>query len=228
MTRQRLHRAERREAILDVATEVFGRLGFESTRMDDVAKAAGIAKGLLYKHFSSKDALFQALIDRQGEAYAGELRHSLEDADVAADPFGALRDGLGFWLRKMGDDTATFNVTDPGVHHAYDGLRESLRAVIADSVRAAQPGVSAPYARLVAALIQGAAENLGLAWRDDPGAIGADEALDILAAFCWGGVTQLLGAGPVGGTAPQLTDPAAAAGSRGSRGRRRGGAARRR
>ena len=177
---------------------MFGRLGFESTRMDDVAKAAGIAKGLLYKHFSSKDALFQALIDRQGESYAGELRDSLKQADIAADPYGAMRDGLSFWLRKMGDDTATFNLTDPGVHHGYDTLRGSLRAVIAESVRAAQPGVGAPYAGLVAALIQGAAENLGLAWRDDPGAIDAEEALDILATFCWGGVTAVLGAGTLG------------------------------
>ena len=166
--------------------------------MDDVAKAAGIAKGLLYKHFSSKDTLFQALIDRQGEAYAGELRRSLEHADVGADPSGAMREGLAFWLRKIGDHTATFNLTDPGVHHAYDGLRASLRAVIAESVRAAQPDIGAPYARLVAALIQGAAENLGLAWRDDPTTISADEALDILAAFCWGGVTNLLGARPGG------------------------------
>jgi len=95
----------------------------------------------------------------------------------------------------MGDGNATFNLTDPGVHHAYDGLRESLRAIIADSVRAARPDVGAPYARLVAALIQGAAENLGLAWRDDPAGIDAEEALDILTAFCWGGVTQLLPAG---------------------------------
>jgi AcrR family transcriptional regulator len=196
MTRQRMSGAQRRDAILDSATEVFGRLGFESTRMDDVAKTAGIAKGLLYKHFSSKDALFQALIDRQGEAYARELRDSLAHADLGADPFGAMRDGLAFWLRKMGDETATFNLTDPGVHHGYDGLRASLRAVIAESVRTAQPGVGAPYARLVAALIQGAAENLGLAWRDDPGDVGADEALDLLTAFCWGGVTQLLGRDP--------------------------------
>ena len=196
MARQRLSSAERRDAILDVATEVFGRLGFEATRMDDVAKAAGIAKGLLYKHFSSKDALFQALIDRQGEVYAGELRNSLAQADLGADPFGAMREGLGFWLQKMGDETATFNLNDPGVHHGYDGLRSSLRAVIAESVRTAQPGVSEPHARLVAALIQGAAENLGLAWRDNPGDVGPDEALDILAGFCWGGVTQLLGQDP--------------------------------
>jgi AcrR family transcriptional regulator len=186
-----LTREARREAILDAATDVFGRLGFEATRMEDVAKTAGIAKGLLYKHFSSKNALFQALIDRQTSAYAGELQGALAGSDLAQDPLGALRSGLAFWLRKAGDQTATFNVTDPGVHHAYDALRDSLREIIADAIRRAQPEVADPYLRLVAALVQGAAESLGLVWRASPDDVDADAALDLLAAFCWGGLMQL-------------------------------------
>ncbi len=187
----RLTREARRETILDAATEVFGRLGFEATRMEDVAKAAGIAKGLLYKHFPSKDALFQALIDRQGGTYAAELRGALAGSDLDADPLGTLREGLAFWLRKVGDEAATFNVTDPGVHDAYEGLRDSLREVIADAIRRTQPWVPEPYPRLVASLIQGAAESLGLVWRAEPGAISADEALGLLTSFCWGGLTEL-------------------------------------
>ncbi len=191
MGKPRLTREARRETILDAATEVFGRLGFEATRMEDVATAAGIAKGLLYKHFSSKDALFQALIDRQGQAYAAELRGALAGSDLDADPLGTLREGLAFWLRKVGDEAATFNVTDPGVHDAYAGLRDSLREVIADAIRQSQPWVPEPYPRLVASLIQGAAESLGLVWRDEPDAVGADDALGLLTAFCWGGLMEL-------------------------------------
>ncbi len=197
MAKPRLTREARRETILDAASEVFGRLGFEATRMEDVAKAAGIAKGLLYQHFSSKDALFQALIDRQGRAYAAELRGALAGSDLDADPRGTLREGLAFWLGKVGDQAATFNVTDPGVHDAYDSLRDSLREVIADALRLSQPWVPEPYPRLVAALIQGAAESLGLVWRAEPAAVGADEALGLLTAFCWGGLTELgRGTGP--------------------------------
>ena len=83
MAGERMSREERRNAILDAATEVFAAKGFEATRMDDVARAASIAKGLLYKHFSSKDALFEALVDRQGRAYAAELRGVLQSADAA-------------------------------------------------------------------------------------------------------------------------------------------------
>jgi AcrR family transcriptional regulator len=159
--------------------------------MDDVAKSAGIAKGLLYKHFPSKDALFEALIDRQGRTYAAELRGALSATDAASKPFDALRAGLALWLRTVGDERAAFNVTDPGVHDGYDSLRERMRDVIADSIRAVEPTAEEPYPRLIAALIQGAAENFGLVWRANAGAITEDEALDILASFCWGGVTML-------------------------------------
>src|SRR6202050_1433347 len=191
MGKPRLTREARRETILDAATDVFGRLGFEATRMEDVAKAAGIAKGLLYQHFSSKDALFQALIDRQGLAYAAELRGALAGSDLDADPRGTLREGLAFWLGQVGDQAAPSNSTDPGVHDAYDSLRDSLREVIADAVRRSQPWVPEPYPRLVAALIQGAAESLGLVWRAGPAAVGGDAALGRPTAFCWGGLTDL-------------------------------------
>src|SRR5690348_8358437 len=93
MARERLSRAERRTAILDAAGEVFGAKGFEATRMDDVARVAGIAKGLLYKHFDSKDALFEALVDRRGELYVAELRGLLAAQGVADSPLEATRQG---------------------------------------------------------------------------------------------------------------------------------------
>src|SRR2546426_8298300 len=141
MASERLSREERRNAILDAAADVFGRLGFEATRMDDVAKAAGIAKGLLYKHFPSKDALFEALVDRQGVVQAAELRGALLATDVVSNPQDALRRGLALWLRAIGDDEAPFNFTDPGAHDAYDTLRDRMRAVIAEAVQTVEPAV---------------------------------------------------------------------------------------
>jgi AcrR family transcriptional regulator len=54
--------AERREAILDAALEEFIARGFAATRLDDVAKHAGVAKGTIYLHFRDKETLFQELI----------------------------------------------------------------------------------------------------------------------------------------------------------------------
>jgi len=193
--RVRLSREVRRHQILRSAAAVFGRLGFENARMEDVAKEAGIAKGLLYKHFPSKDELFRALVAQQGRTYASELRSALAEQPLADDPAAALRAGLAFWLGLLGDERASFNLTDPGVHSAYDGLRASLRQVIADALRTVAPSTPEPYPQLVAALVQGSAENLGLAWRDLPERVDQREALELLTEFCWGGLAALAEAG---------------------------------
>ena len=54
--------AARRSAILDAALEEFSARGFADTRLDDVARRAGVAKGTIYLHFKDKEALFQELI----------------------------------------------------------------------------------------------------------------------------------------------------------------------
>lgn len=54
--------AERRQAIIEAALDEFVAFGFAATRLDDVAKRAGVAKGTIYLHFKDKEALFQELI----------------------------------------------------------------------------------------------------------------------------------------------------------------------
>ncbi len=54
--------AERREAIIAAAMDEFIAAGYAATRLDDVAKRAGVAKGTIYLHFKDKEALFEELI----------------------------------------------------------------------------------------------------------------------------------------------------------------------
>lgn len=53
---------QRRHQILDAATAVFSRLGFERARMDDIAEEAGVSKGALYLYYKSKDAIIATLL----------------------------------------------------------------------------------------------------------------------------------------------------------------------
>jgi AcrR family transcriptional regulator len=55
-------RSERRTAILSAALEEFAACGFEATRLDDVARRAGVAKGTIYLYFRDKQSLFQELV----------------------------------------------------------------------------------------------------------------------------------------------------------------------
>jgi AcrR family transcriptional regulator len=55
----------RPEEILDAALTLFTEKGFSSTRMIDVAKAAGISKGTLYLYFESKEAIFRDVVQQR-------------------------------------------------------------------------------------------------------------------------------------------------------------------
>jgi AcrR family transcriptional regulator len=54
--------AERRAAIIEAAMDEFIARGFAATRLDDVAKRAGVAKGTIYLHFKDKESMFEELI----------------------------------------------------------------------------------------------------------------------------------------------------------------------
>jgi AcrR family transcriptional regulator len=54
--------AERRGAIIEAAMDEFIARGFAATRLEDVARRAGVAKGTIYLHFKDKEALFEELI----------------------------------------------------------------------------------------------------------------------------------------------------------------------
>ena len=54
----------RKEEILDVATRLFAERGYEGASMNDVAERVGMRKASLFYHFATKDALYEAVLDR--------------------------------------------------------------------------------------------------------------------------------------------------------------------
>jgi AcrR family transcriptional regulator len=54
--------AERRAAIVEAAMDEFIARGFAATRLDDIAKRAGVAKGTIYLHFKDKESMFEELV----------------------------------------------------------------------------------------------------------------------------------------------------------------------
>lgn len=54
---------KRREQILQTAFDLFSRRGFSGTTTKDIARAAGVSEAMVFKHFSSKDELYSAIIE---------------------------------------------------------------------------------------------------------------------------------------------------------------------
>jgi AcrR family transcriptional regulator len=79
--------ARKRKAILDAATEVFLKSGYLGTNMDEIAALSGVSKQTVYKHFSSKEALFIEIVtsmtDNAGDVVRNEVAELDEGGDVA-------------------------------------------------------------------------------------------------------------------------------------------------
>ena len=141
---ERSGRAQRsRQAILDAAARLFAERGYAGTSVDAIVRAAGITKGGLYFHFSSKRALALAVIaenQRRWQARALEeaQRHPRAVDRLFAMPRALARmaeDGQGpAALRALLDELGR----DPEVRHeAYGTLGMAVR-VVADQFREAQ------------------------------------------------------------------------------------------
>ncbi|WP_343044598.1 TetR/AcrR family transcriptional regulator [Allomesorhizobium camelthorni] len=77
----------KRKAILDAATEVFLKSGYLGANMDEIAALSGVSKQTVYKHFSSKEALFIEIVtsmtDNAGDVVRNEVAELDEGGDVA-------------------------------------------------------------------------------------------------------------------------------------------------
>ena len=74
-----------REAVLDAALRLLGRSGYRKTTLDDLAQESGIARRSIYVHFTSKEEIFLASIDRVVERLIAELQRIANEEAEASD-----------------------------------------------------------------------------------------------------------------------------------------------
>jgi AcrR family transcriptional regulator len=95
--RRRLPPAERRVLIVEAAGRLFGERGYDGTRLEDVAVAAGVTKPVLYRHFDNKTGLYLALLERH-RADLGSFAAAIPAAGTL-EP--RLRAVLDVWLEYV-------------------------------------------------------------------------------------------------------------------------------
>jgi AcrR family transcriptional regulator len=87
--KQRPKGQARAQHILDVASELILRWGYDKTTIDDIARKAEVAKGTIYLHWKTREDLFDALMMRESIALSDDYRQR-----VAADPSGSTLRGI--------------------------------------------------------------------------------------------------------------------------------------
>jgi AcrR family transcriptional regulator len=79
LTNRKVLAKERRNQLVDVALRLFAEHGMERTSIKDIAAASGVAPGLLYHYFRSKEDLLWAIIERHNPL--GEMREVFAGTD---------------------------------------------------------------------------------------------------------------------------------------------------
>lgn len=160
---------DKRALILAAAVRVFSREGYHDARVGDIAKEAGVAYGLVYHYFPSKEAVLEAVFRETWGAMLAAIRGVEERGGTAADQ---LRRVCKLVLRSWGDDPDLIRVLvrevhrSEQIHREIDEIGEAFAALERIVARGQEEGTftSELKARTVAWMLYGALEELLTGW----------------------------------------------------------------
>ena len=160
---------EKRRLILRAAITVFARSGYHTSRVSDVAKEAGVAYGLVYHYFGSKEDLLETVFRRSWSRML-EAVEEVEQSDTTAREqiAGVARIVLGAWqvdpdlvrvlVREVARSPQLGREVDE-IAHAFDALERIV-------VRGQERGELRTHVepRLAAWILYGALEEILTGW----------------------------------------------------------------
>lgn len=120
---------DNRERILAAARRHFNSPGYNSARVADIAKDAGVSRATVYNHFPDKDAILAALVDEYLAGYARIGEAMSATVDVGDTVFAILL--------RMVEDTLMWRVENADLRPAIDVARQVLPANVLEANRAA-------------------------------------------------------------------------------------------
>src|SRR3954467_8965289 len=131
---------DKRRIILDAAVRVFAREGFHSCRVSDIANEAGVAYGLVYHYFKSKDQVLDTLFLERWDVLLEAIRHTDLDDVPAEQKLTAI---AGFIIESYRHDP------------------DLMKAIIVQATRAANPCGATHIGKIAEAyaLIRGVVEK---------------------------------------------------------------------
>src|SRR5437764_6616923 len=99
----RLKAQQRREQLMEVATKLFARNGYEATTTAAIALAAGVTEPILYRHFKSKQELFVAIVKSVSNQTFKHWESLIAGIDDPADQIRRIATQLPAHMDQMAD-----------------------------------------------------------------------------------------------------------------------------
>jgi TetR/AcrR family fatty acid metabolism transcriptional regulator len=160
---------DKRTRILDAAIRVFAQHGYHEARVGDIAEDAGVAHGLLYHYFASKDDVLRTIFVENW----GQLIARFRAVEVANEPAGEKLEGIAkILLRTWRNDPAlvTVMVREVARSHQLQDRVDEVREAFAIVQRIVEEGQAAGAfrrdldARLASWLFYGGLEEVLTGW----------------------------------------------------------------
>ena len=190
----RLPRGERREQLLEAASELFVDRGYHAAGMDEIADRAGVSKPVLYQHFTSKLDLYLAVLQQHVEILVTSVREAL---DTTTDNRQRLRDAVQAFFDFIEDDAQGYRlifendyVTEPQVAAqvkvATDSCTDAVFALISQD-----SGLEPHRARMIAVGLVALSVNSARYWLDAEKPVSKKDAVNGTVQFAWGGLSHV-------------------------------------
>jgi AcrR family transcriptional regulator len=159
--------------LLDCAEGLFIEQGFDGVSIEDVCRAAGVSRPVVYEHFGSKSGVYLACIRRIRDEFDAALVASARDAPdlrtalrlAATAFFTTVEQQPQRWSLVYGSSTGMVGAMADDLSL----LRAGTVGRIAELITAHRPDADVRRAEVVANMISGAGEQLGRWWLRHPG-----------------------------------------------------------
>lgn len=171
--RRRLTGKQREEQLLDVAEDLFTERGYEGVSVEDIARAAGVSRPVVYQHHGSQEGIFVACVRR--------ARHEFEDTLVTAiataggDMDELITAGGRVFLELVANDPRRWALLFTSSSGLGGDMAEQLIKLrrqtierIADVASPYPVGLDRPSLLAAAHVISGIGEQLGHWWLAHP------------------------------------------------------------
>ena len=172
--RQRLRPEVRRERLVEAATGVFAERGYEGARVEQIADAADVSPGLLYRHFEGKQELYTEILQLANREL---MAHLMQAAAPDLPTPERVRRGLDAFFTFVENHRQLWqmlmkDVLEPDIAEIREEVtRRSVQAIAVMAAQDYSNGGDMPHERElegVAVVVVGAAVSLASWWNDHP------------------------------------------------------------
>ncbi len=193
--RRRMRGSERRAQLLNVARRVFGKSGFHSVSMEEVASEAGVTKPILYDHFPSKKELYLALLDADLSVLHEKVRQALNSPIGNRERIRASFRAYFDFVQEEADGFRLLMQETVGAEREFrdcvEQVRERILSEVADLiVRESKGKLQREHAETVALALIGMGETVAQRQLGRSPHV-RQEALEVLVRLAWRGITEV-------------------------------------